>query len=168
MTERTKAQLERERRALRAEQRKLDDLYREYNERIDALTTEIRARWPPPPPKRPTDAMRRYMESDDTPMRRCAGCHEPMLTATIANAQVVRSTIVDNEVRETPPEYIGATDLRGMRQATFCCFCCERRTGHSRECFSASEQARRRQEGRVYVSASEQDRRLQKLLSGVC
>ena len=122
------------------------DKYRPLLEEIDGRMARKRAEAKEKAKATPTPAMLRHLEPDDAPMRLCEGCHEPMLTATIANAQLVASTVVDFEVRKIEPLEVGASILRRMKTATHCCYCCKRGDGHSRMCTSANEQQLRLKE----------------------
>lgn len=118
---------------------KVRNKYRPLTDAVDAKLREIslehkeRRR---DTAKFPTPAMLRHQEADDAPMRLCAGCKKPMLTATIANAQRVEAALAFScEDRETRP--VGAPMLRAMRHSSHCCFQCAKGEGHhSRLCRS--------------------------------
>jgi len=123
------------------------DKYRPLLDALDETLKNVRAAEERAKRQYPTPAMLRYLQADDAPMRPCAGCGEPILTATIANAKAVEATVGDG-VRDVEEMPCSAPILRRMYNATHCCHCC-RTMGeghHSRQCFSAIQQAERRQE----------------------
>lgn len=132
----------RERRRLIAERdHKLGEIRQCYQRRISAVNVGLSALKRPSKPK----ALVKYLETEDAPVRYCESCKEPILRATIQNAE---------EVAVLASFYSGTTHtlgyftckVRRLRQP-FCCRVCQQGKGsHSNGCSSATQHAERMEE----------------------
>lgn len=124
---------------------KIRSIRSEYEGKIAALNVEMRALRLS---SATMSAIDKYVESDEAPQRFCECCGEPLLRATVKNAQEVKEvTAYRIEEHCGDRHSVGAATWADVRRLTksVCCWVCEREGEgrHSNQCTSSIQHALR-------------------------